>query len=82
MADNHRIRGDYDAAQQLYHEGLFTKLKIIRRNVKEGKMPLEKFYPEEEVLLYQLEELDGEIAYATYEVNQLKKKAMQHDTSS
>jgi len=63
---------------KLYHEGLFRKLRIIRCNVKQGNIPLEQFYPREEVLLYQLEELDGEVTYATYEVNRLKRKVYEN----
>lgn len=67
---------------KLYQDALDANLRIIRRNVKEGAMPLEKFYPQKEVLLYQLEELDTDKSYATYEVNRLKKKVNQNDRSS
>lgn len=67
---------------KLYQDGLYANLRIIKRNVKESAMPLEKFYPQKEVLLYQLEEMDTDINHATYEVNRLKKKVNQNDRSS
>lgn len=67
---------------KLYKDVLDANLRIIRPNMKQGKMLLEKFYPREEVLLYQLEELDAEISYATYELSRLKKKVTQNDKSS
>jgi len=67
---------------RLYKDALDANLRIIRHNVKQGKMPLEKFYPKEEVLLYQLEEMDTETSHATYEVNnRLKKKVDQNESS-
>ena len=79
---------EYQAAKnllewlRLYKDALDANLRIIRRNVKEGAMPLEQFYPRDELLLYQLEEMDGEIAYSTYKVNRLKKRINQYDKGS
>jgi len=67
---------------KLYKDALDANLRIIRYNVKQGRMPLEGFYPKEEILLYQLEELDTEISYAIYEMNRLKKKVNRNDKRS
>jgi len=66
---------------RLRKDALDANLKIIKRLVKEGRLPLEEFYREEEVLLYQLEEVDSQIIKSTFTLNQIKKYSYhEHDS--
>ena len=66
---------------QLYQEGLHAKLRIIRRNVTQGKMPLEEFYAQQQLLLYELEELDQQLANLQFQVNSFPRGGS-HDNHS
>lgn len=67
---------------KLYQDGQYTNLRIIRRNVEQGKMPLEGFYPREEILLYQLEGLEPVIAEATWKVNEIKRRIRKDENTA
>jgi hypothetical protein len=64
---------------ELLDEALLCCLRIARRAVREGRMPLDKFYLREQVCIYELEELDPVIIAMKYRVNQLKKKETKND---
>ncbi|MFH1374368.1 MAG: hypothetical protein ABII79_11280 [bacterium] len=63
------------------HKGLHIYLQIIRRNVQTGRIPLEDFYRREEVILYQLEELDSIVSEAKWELSETKRKARTYDNT-
>lgn len=49
-------------------------LRNIENNVLAGRMPLADYYAKEQYCQYQLEGLDGQIPFAKYEMNQMKKQ--------
>jgi hypothetical protein len=60
--------------------GLNTALRLMRRNVKLGKVPLNHFYAKEQQYLYELAELDPTIIELNCRVNELKKRGSLDDT--
>jgi hypothetical protein len=62
--------------------GLNTALRLIRRNVKLGKVPLNHFYAKEQQYLYELEELDPAIIELNCRVNELKKRGLLDDRNT
>jgi len=58
---------------KLLQDGMETALRMIRRNIKEGKLPLQVFYAKEQQYLFELEQLDTAIISMNYEVNRLKR---------
>lgn len=55
---------------------LEDKLRSVRRAAKESKLPLADFYFQEQMLNYELEELDTEIAFEKATVNKMKKSGI------
>ena len=66
---------------RLLEIGLSTALRIAKKNMAHGRMPLAEFYALEQKYLYELEELDPQIAVAKYEMNQAKKRS-NHDQNT
>ncbi|MFH1374383.1 MAG: CHC2 zinc finger domain-containing protein [bacterium] len=58
--------------------GLDTYLRIIRRSMTRTRMSMEDFYPREEVVLYELEEMDSQVIEATWERNAMRKRITGH----
>lgn len=67
---------------KLYEYALYAALRILRRNVQGGEVPLEEFYFKEQMYLYKLGELDPVIIEMNYIVNKLKKKGIIHGNNA
>ncbi|MEW5794852.1 MAG: hypothetical protein AB1772_00695 [Candidatus Zixiibacteriota bacterium] len=64
---------------ELLDEALSCRLRMARRAISNGVMPLEAFYLTEQICLYELEEIDKVIIEKKYIVNQLKKGRFPND---
>jgi len=64
---------------ELLDEALSCRLRMTRRAVREGRLPLDQFYLTEQISLYELGELDPVIIAMKYRVNQLKKRGLNND---
>jgi len=77
-----RFNPEYEAASdklkwlELLQYSIGVALRMLRRGIRDGRKPLDKFYSQEQVYLYELEELDRLIIEMNYRVNEIKRRGV------